>query len=260
MNQTLATPVDVRLMNFTANALAWVFVALLLAALVLWVARHPALAIGSIVVTGDVTHNNAVTLRANVAPRLSGNFLSLDMEQARRAFEAVPWVRRALVRREFPDRLQVVLQEHRAVALWGPEGESRLLNSFGEVFEANPGEVDDDALPRLLGADAQAAQVLTMYQSLQPVFEPMDLALEQLELTGRGGWRARLDTGASLELGRGSPAEVLERTQRFLKTITQVSSRYGRRPDALETADLRYQDAYAIRLRGVTTLAERVNK
>ena len=260
MNQTLATPVDVRLMNFTANALAWVFVALLLAALVVWVARHPALAIGSIVVTGDVTHNNAVTLRANVAPRLSGNFLSLDMEQARRAFEAVPWVRRALVRREFPDRLQVVLQEHRAVALWGPEGESRLLNSFGEVFEANPGEVDDDALPRLLGADAQAAQVLTMYQSLQPVFEPMDLALEQLELTGRGGWRARLDTGASLELGRGSPAEVLERTQRFLKTITQVSSRYGRRPDALETADLRYQDAYAIRLRGVTTLAERVNK
>ena len=260
MNQTLATPVDVRLMNFTANALAWVFVALLLAALVVWVARHPALAIGSIVVTGDVTHNNAVTLRANVAPRLSGNFLSLEMEQARRAFEAVPWVRRALVRREFPDRLQVVLQEHRAVALWGPEGESRLLNSFGEVFEANPGEVDDDALPRLLGADAQAAQVLTMYQSLQPVFEPMDLALEQLELTGRGGWRARLDTGASLELGRGSPAEVLERTQRFLKTITQVSSRYGRRPDALETADLRYQDAYAIRLRGVTTLAERVNK
>ena len=83
----------------------------------------------------------------------------------------------------------------------------------------------------------------------------MDLVLEQVELTGRGGWRARLDTGAALELGGGSMADVLARTQRFLKTLTQVTSRYGRKPDALETADLRHEDGYAIRLAGVTTLA-----
>jgi len=31
-------------------------------------------------------------------------------------------------------------------------------------------------------------------------------------------------------------------------------------PEALETADLRHQDGYAIRLRGVTTLAADVQK
>ena len=58
-----------------------------------------------------------------------------------------------------------------------------------------------------------------------------------------------------IELGAGQMPEVLARTQRFLKTLTQVTARYGRRPEALETADLRHEDGYAIRLRGVTTLA-----
>ena len=36
----------------------------------------------------------------------------------RDSFETVPWVRRAVVRRVWPDRLAVRLEEHRAVALW----------------------------------------------------------------------------------------------------------------------------------------------
>lgn len=255
MTKNPPTPMDVKLMNMTASVLFVVFALMLVAALTGWASRHPSFAIRGIAVTGDVTHNNALTLRANVAPRLSGTFFTMDLTAARLAFEAMPWVRQAVVRREFPNRLKVLLQEHKAAAYWGAEGESKLVNSFGEVFEANVDEVEQDALPRLNGPEGQAAQVLAMFQTLEPVFEPMDMALEQIELTGHGGWRAKLDTGALIELGGGKVAEVLARTQRFLKTLTQVTSRYGRMPEALETADLRHQDGYAIRLRGVTTLA-----
>lgn len=260
MKETLSMPFDVKLMNMTASALFLAFALMVVAAVAGWGSRHAVFAIRAIVVTGEVTHNNAVTLRANVASRLSGTFFTMDLTRARLAFEAVPWVRQAVVRREFPNRLKVLLQEHQAVAYWGVEGESRLVNSFGEVFEANVGEVEQEALPRLNGPDGQAAQVLSMYQTLQPLFEAMDMELGQLEQTGHGGWRARLDTGAALELGAGSTADVLARTQRFLKTLTQVTSRYGRQPEALETADLRHEDGYAIRLRGVTTLAVEVQK
>lgn len=255
MTKPRSAPLDVKLMNMMASIL-FVLLALLMAGVVAgWASRHNVFAIRGIAVTGDVTHNNAVTLRANVVPRLSGTFLTMDLTAARQAFEALPWVRQAVVRREFPNRLKVLLQEHKAVAYWGTEGESRLVNNFGEVFEANVGEVEQEALPRLNGPEGQAAPVLATYQTLQPLFEDMDMALEQIELTPRGGWRARLDTGALIELGGGSATEVLARTQRFLKTLTQVTSRYGRKPDALETADLRHEDGYAIRLRGVTTLA-----
>ena len=253
-------PVDVRLMNMMASVMFLAFALLVLGALAGWAVRHPAWAVRGITVTGDATHHNAATLRANVTPLLNGTFFTMDLGEARRAFEGLPWVRHAIVRREFPNRLKVQLQEHKAVAYWGPESDSRLLNNFGEVFEANDGEVEQDALPRLNGPDGQAPQVLTMYQALQPLFEDTDIALEQLEMTSHGGWRARLDTAAALELGGGSIGQVQARTQRFLQTLTQVTSQYGRKWDALETADLRNEDGYAIRLRGVTTLIADVKK
>ena len=248
-----AIPFDVRMMNATAATLFVLFTLMAIAALTTWAANHGLFAISVVTVNGDVTHNNAITLRANVVPRLAGSFLTVDLARTRAAFESVPWVRRAVVRREFPNRLKVTLQEHRAVALWGPEGDSRLLNAFGEVFEANAGEVEHEALPRLSGPPGQEPQVLAQYQMLAPQFEALDLSIEQLELSGRGSWIARLDTGAVIELGRGTEEEVRARTARFLKTLTQVTSRYQRRPDAVETADLRHADGYALRLRGVST-------
>ena len=42
--------------------------------------------------------------------------------------------------------------------------------------------------------------------------------------------------------------------------MTQVTSRYGRTVTALESADLRHQEGYAIRLRGVSTVAPEGSK
>ncbi|MCX7240075.1 MAG: cell division protein FtsQ/DivIB [Burkholderiales bacterium] len=260
MNPVVPVPVDVKLMNLTAVALALVFVLLGAVAAARALARLSAFDIRAITVTGQVAHNNALTLRANVAPRLSGTFFSVDLARVRAAFEAAPWVRRAVVRRDFPNRLRVDLQEHQAVAYWGTDAEVRLLNSFGEVFEANVGEVEQDALPRLFGPDGQSAEVLAMYRALDPLFDQLELPLDQLDLSGGGSWRVRLDTGAAVELGRGSVDEIVARTRRFLSTLTQVASRYGRHVQSLESADLRHESGYAIRLRGVSTAPRVVSK
>ena len=253
MNAALPSPLDVRLMNLTASVVFVACALLVLAAGTWWALRHPAFAIGRIVVQGELVHNNAVTLRANVAPQLVGNFFTIQLGAARAAFEQVPWVRSAQVRREFPRTLHVVLQEHHAVAHWGAEADTTLVNSSGDVFEANA-DTELDDLPRLSGPDGQSLQVLQMLQRLQPVFAPLDMGIDALELSGRGGWRATLDGGATLELGGGEPARVVQRTQRFLRTLTQLTAQYQRRPDALESADLRHEGGYAVRLRGVATV------
>ena len=137
-----SVPVDVRLMHITATVLFIACGLLLAAALGWWVIRHPVFAIRGIVVQGDLGHNSVATLRANVAPRLAGNFFTVDLVQARAAFEAVPWVRQATVKRQFPNKLRVELLEHEPEAYWGADSESRLVNTFGEVFDANPGDVE----------------------------------------------------------------------------------------------------------------------
>jgi len=246
-------PLDVRLMNLTATVLFAACALLLVAALGWWAVRHPVFAIRGIVVQGDVTHNSAATLRANVAPRLVGNFFTVDLQKAREAFETVPWVRKAVVKRQFPNKLRVELHEHQPAALWGADSESRLVNEQGEVFEANAGDLEQDDMPRLVGPEGAAVQVLAMYRSLKPLLEKLDLGIEQLVLSGRGGWTLHLDSGAIVELGRGTMEEVLVRSQRFAQTLAQVTAKYGRRPEALLAADLRHTDGYAVKLRGVAT-------
>lgn len=254
MTEALPVPFDIKIMNLTASVLFLIGTALVLAAAAWWTVRNPAFAIRSITVQGDLVHNNVVTLRANVDPRISGNFFTVDLARTKAAFEAVPWVRRAVVRREFPNRLQVVLQEQQPVAYWGGDNDSTLLNSYGEVFEANTGDVDQSGLPHLSGPLDQSADVLGMYQTLAPMFKPLDTTLARLDLSAHGGWRAQLASGAVVELGRGSADELTARVQRFVGTLPQLASRYGRTAAALESADLRYPDGYALKLSGVTTV------
>ena len=253
VNASVAVPLDIKLMHMAASLMIMSLVvgALLMA---LWaLVQLPAFALTGITVRGDVEHNNEVTLRANVATKLTGNFFTADLVRVRQAFESVPWIRLASVQREFPNRLRVTLQEHKPVAYWGEDRESRLVNSYGEVFEANLGDLEDDKMPRLSGPDSQSQQVLAMYLALAPAFKELTMTLDSLVLTDRGSWRAKLGQGAVIELGRGSVEDVKTRMQRLSKTVTQVTQRLGRKVSAMESVDLRHDNGYALRLRGVST-------
>ena len=90
MSDDLPVAMDIRLMNITSVILMAVFCVVLVSAMLWWIVRHPVFALSAITVQGDVRHNNAVTLRANVVPRLKGSFFTVDLVQARATFENVP--------------------------------------------------------------------------------------------------------------------------------------------------------------------------
>ena len=247
----VAVPIDVRTMNATASVL-FVVAAIALAGWALaGLVRLPMFTLQAVRVDGELTRNSPATIRANALPRLAGNFFTVDLAQAQKAFESVPWVRRAVVRRIWPNRLSVTLEEHRVAAWWHQdEGDDRLVNLQGDVFQANPGDVEDEDLATLAGPDEKSsAALLAMLHRLQPVIEGLDARIDKLRLTARGSWQLELDSGADLELGRGDEAAVVARTQAFVATLAQVQSRFGNRP--LAAADLRHADGYALRLRGV---------
>ena len=248
-------PLDVKLMTVVTHVLVAAFAVLSLGLFTTWLVRHPIWSVKAIAVHGDVAHQNAVTFRAQLSSqmktRLSGSFLTVDLQQVRELFESVPWVRKAVVQREFPNRLRVTIEEHQAVAWWGQSGSGQLVNLQGEVFDASPD--DGDGLPELAGPAEKSGQVWALYQALRAEFASLELGLDRLEMSERGGWQARLDNGAVIELGRGTPEDLMERTRRFTATLGQLTQRY---PGALQTVDLRYPNGYALRVQGVTTVTE----
>jgi cell division protein FtsQ len=253
-NTTVQVPWDVKLMHVTGSCM-FALMSLGLVLMVFWVAVHlPVFNLVGITVEGEVDHNNATTLRANVTTRMTGNFFTADLTQVQHAFEGVPWVRLAVVQREFPNRLRVTLQEHRPVAYWGDENESRLLNMYGEVFEANLADLENEKIPRLKGPDSESQLVWKMYQALVPMFRALTLDLGNLELTERGSWRAHLKQGAVIELGRGDVEEVTARMRRVDQTLLGVVQKLGKKLQSLHSMDLRHDNGYAIRLHGVSTM------
>jgi cell division protein FtsQ len=258
---TAALPPDIRLMNAVSALLVAALLVTAAWGLIRWVVRLPAFNFRAIQVEGDVSRNSVASLRANALPQLHGSFLSMNLAAGRAAFEAVPWVRHAQLQRVWPMRLKVNLEEHRAAAYWEARAdgadaateataERALVNSFGEVFQANLGDVEDEDLPVLAGPVNAASDMLHMWQALSPAAEKLGESIERLDLSGRGSWRATFGSGAVVELGRGTEAEVVTRFGQFARSISQVTATY-RSP--LLSADLRHADGYAVKLRGVTT-------
>jgi cell division protein FtsQ len=252
---TPETPPDVFWMNAASAALVALVVVGLLAAGLVRLARLPYFSIQKIELDGDLQRNNLATVRANVVSRLQGGFFTLDLARSRDVFEALPWVRTAVVRRVWPNELRVTLQEHQPVAYWHHEDrDDQLVNAHGEVFDANVGDVEDEHLPTLDApanpSPDEAASMLSMLRRLKPVLAPLG-EIETLQLTERGSWSVELDNDASIEIGRGQPDEIVNRVDRFVRTLPELMRQYQ---GPLSHADLRYPEGYAVRLRGLTTL------
>lgn len=246
-------PLDIKLMTAATHALAVVLLLMALSAAAVWVSRWSLWQVRAIAVVGEVDHQSAVALRAQLASPLrkhvASGVLGADLGAIQQLFESVPWVRNAWVQRDLPNRLRVTLEEHRAVAWWGPAGTGLLVNDQGETFEAVPDE--GDGLPELIGPTERVADIWALYQGLQAALVPVGMGVVRLELTERGAWQAALDNGAQMSLGRGEPEDLLARAHRFANTLGQLTHRY---PGALQSVDLRYPNGYAVRVRGVTTV------
>lgn len=269
-------PADVRVTNAAASTLFALLALVLVAGVLVWLARWPGLLLRDVQLLGTLQRTNLPTLRAHVAPHLQGSFFTLDLKQVQAAFESVPWVRRAVVRRVWPDGLVVRLEEHRPAALWqgggGGAGGDRLVNDLGEVFEASAADIEDNAaataavtgattatpptpaaaaalLPTLAGPEGSAAAMLALVRRLAPLLAQMDQHIEMLELSDRGSWRAETRTGAVIELGRGDEDQIVARATQFVQTVAEATDKW-RAP--LEVADLRHSDGYAVRLRGIS--------
>lgn len=260
--QPWTIPLDIRLMNLVSRLLLGVTVIAVIACGVMWLIKQPRFDLRVIRVHGEeLEHNNSSTLRMAVASRIRGNFFTVDLEEVRQAFEAAPWVRKATVQRMWPYGLSVTLQEYQAIALWGHDRQtSHLLDVYGDVFEANAADVEDEKLPLLNGPDQEGAgqTMWQLYQELIPLAMMFDQRISELRWSEQGTWSMQLSNGAEIVMGRGTQDEIVKRVRDFAQTVSVALKPYGDRQ--LLMADLRHLDGYAIQVAGVETVtAETAN-
>jgi cell division protein FtsQ len=173
------------------------------------------------------------------------------------AFESVPWVRRAAVRREWPNKLVVVIDEHRPLGTWGEDG--RLLSVEGDIFTANLAEAEEEGeLPEFEGPAGSEREVVARYRDFSEWLAPVELAPEAVQLSGRYAWSLRLNNGMTVELGREHTRETLKnRVERLVRIYPQLVARLQ---DRIESVDMRYPNGLALRAAGLNLAPETKKK
>lgn len=236
-----------RLLNTIADLLILVGVVALLVAALVWLLRVPSLPVRQVVFAQELPHTRRAELEESLPAALRGNFFSLNLEVVRGELEKLPWVRKVELRRVWPARLEVKVEEHRPAARWG-EGRGELVNTFGEVFAATPPEDELGALPLLYGPSGTAPEVLKRYGELVGSFQPLGQRPVQVTLSPRLAWQLKLDNGMLVEMGREQPkSPVGVRLQRFIEVYPELVAKRAARTSVV---DLRYPNGFAMRVAG----------
>ena len=234
-----------RLINSVAD-LIFIFGGVLVAwAGLLLLQRLPILPINHVIVTAAVPRVSAAQIEQVSRSTISGNFLTVNLTAAQRPFEELPWVRRASLRRQWPDSLVLTFEGQHPVAQWSSlDGEARLVNEFGEVFVANvPTGL---ALPVFFGPDGSSAQMLARYAEFSTQLAGIQRDLVALRLSQREAWQLKLDDGVVLELGRDqADMPLTERLARFTTHYASVKDRLH----ALSVVDMRYPNGFTLKAR-----------
>lgn len=244
---------DTKTLNTASGLLMGSLALILMSAGLWWAAQRPMFSLKVIRVEGvadhQLLHVNPLTIKSTALPRLRGNFFTANLDAVRQAFEMVPWVHRASVRREWPNRLVIELEEYQPLGTWGDEG--RLVSMTGDVFTANLAEAEEGGeLPQFDGPAGSEREVVSRFNDLRDWFAPVHLAPDAVELSSRYAWSVKLNNGMRVELGRERDKTTLkERVDRLISVYPQLVARLQ---DRIDNIDLRYPNGMALRASGMT--------
>ena len=248
---------DIRALNAIANLLLGLVALAVLASALWWFVQRPMFSLTAIRVEAfpeqSLRHVVASTIRNTALPRVKGNFFTADLNAIRQAFETVPWVRRAAVRREWPNKLIVTIEEHEPLGTWGEDG--RLLSVKGDLFTANLAEVEEHGdLPQFVGPGGSEKEVVVRFQQLRQWFAPLNLAPTALQLSSRYAWTVRLNNGMTVELGKEqSEATLKTRVARLIGIYPQLAARLQ---NGIESIDMRYPNGLALKANNISFAPE----
>ncbi len=187
-------------------------------------------------VQGSLQHLRLREVEQALRP-LSQGYWSVDLDRVADAVRRIPWVEAVVVRRVWPDVLELVVREQEPVLRWGRDA---LLNRRGEAFKPETLQ-GYRHLPGLTGPANYRRRLFRAYHSMNEALRPLEMRILELEVDSRRSWRMKLDGGMEIQLGRVSPEAVFAR---LVRAMTRLGKDECRR---IERLDGRYEHGFAVR-------------
>jgi cell division protein FtsQ len=173
---------------------------------------------------------------AGIGERTS--LLLLDVENARARLEGLPWIAQATVRKLYPGRLEITIEERNAFALWQKAGKLFVIAADGTVLEPL-GERGAASLPLVVGPGA--AQRAREFLEIIDRYPAIRSELRAAVLVAERRWNLKLKSGLDVRLPEAGVTQALDRLV-ALDRDKQLLSR------DITSVDLRLPDRVSVRL------------
>ncbi|MBB3949196.1 cell division protein FtsQ/DivIB [Aureimonas jatrophae] len=163
---------------------------------------------------------------------------SLDVDAARKAIEAMPWVESASVEKQYPDTVRVRLVERKPFALWQRDKDLWIVDRDGrEIVPYATTRFTE--LPFVVGPGA--AREATDILDKMALVPELGTRIRSYVRVGDRRWDLRLDNGVVVRLPELEPIEAAARLMR-LDREEHVLSR------DIAAVDLRLEDRIVVKL------------
>lgn len=218
--------------------------AALFVAAIVWCARLPLFPLSEVVVVNSLKQVQYDDLEEALSRELNGNFFSVDIDALRASVEKIAWVRHAEIRRRWPGKIEVDIEEHTAVAFWGDDT-GQWVNTHGEIFMAAAIDPPEEMMPVFLGPDGLASEMLDFYLYAKKMLKTIDREPKGVAVSQRLAVQMQLDDAMIIEFGRRqSKVSINERLQRFVDYYPSILGAAKRPPSVV---DMRYPSGFALR-------------
>jgi cell division protein FtsQ len=135
------------------------------------------------------------------------SLLLLDADDARTRLKRNPWIAEATVRKLYPGRIEIAIEEREAFALWQRGGRFHLIARDGSVLESGI-EMQSD-LPLVVGNGAEKRAAA--FVDLIARFPAIRAETRAGVLIAERRWNLRLKNGTDVRLPENDPATALGR-------------------------------------------------
>lgn len=192
--------------------------------------------IATVQIEGALRFVSGEDIKEAVSRFASASLVAIDLDLLKTELEAQPWISQVSVRREWPDRLVIQVDEEQPIARWN---DRHLLNQQGQIFSPENPMVELQ-LPRLTGPEQSEQEVMLQYLQFNQLLYPLGLRIRDLAVNDRGAWTLTLTNGAEVRLGRD---KVIERLRRL---VVFLESEHGKQLTNIGSIDLRYRNGIAV--------------
>ena len=192
------------------------------------------LPINNFILEGEYQHIDREQINLITSRYIKGKFFKINLKKIRKAFIKLPWVREVSLRRKWPDKLIITIDEHKVIARWREIG---LINDRGEIFNA----ASEDNLPLFFGANEFAKEITEKYNQINKILEKELMQVSIIRLSNRLSWEIITDNHIKIALGK---KDILYKLEQFIKNYQFVLAELK---STIEYVDLRYKNGFSVR-------------